>query len=110
MAEAGRSDIRTMLKGAPGCNLAKGIIDGVFYVMGRLADKGRNLRTPKALRKSTDAQEGRKLIAGALPPWVASILKPEELETLRQRLVHLPEPPVRVRTSGRDWSARQEFS
>src|SRR5207249_4453585 len=41
VAEAGRESIRTMLIGALGCNLAWGIIDGVFYLMGCLAEKGR---------------------------------------------------------------------
>jgi hypothetical protein len=41
VAEAGRDDVRTMLFGALGCNLAWGIIDGVLYVMGSLAEKGR---------------------------------------------------------------------
>jgi hypothetical protein len=45
VAEAGRDDVRTMLIGALGCNLAWGIIDGVLYLMGCLADKGRNLMT-----------------------------------------------------------------
>src|SRR5204862_345440 len=34
VAEAGREDVRTMLIGALGCNLAWGIIDGVLYLMG----------------------------------------------------------------------------
>ena len=34
IAEAGREDIRAMLIGAVGCNIAWGIIDGVFYLMG----------------------------------------------------------------------------
>ena len=41
VAEAGRDDVRTMLIGALGCNLAWGIIDGVLYLMGCLAEKGR---------------------------------------------------------------------
>src|SRR5215470_13510245 len=45
IAEAGRDDIRAMLIGALGCNLAWGIIDGVLYLMGCLADRGRNLIT-----------------------------------------------------------------
>ena len=40
---AGREDVRTMLVGALGCNLAWGIIDAVFYLMGCLAEKGRDL-------------------------------------------------------------------
>ncbi len=103
ITEAGRSEIRTMLIGALGCNLAWGIIDGVLYVMNSLAEKGQNLKTLKALRKSKDPQEGRQLVAGALPPLVASVLKPEELESMRERLLQLPEPPARARTTGQDW-------
>jgi VIT1/CCC1 family predicted Fe2+/Mn2+ transporter len=103
VAEAGRSEIRVMLIGALGCNFAWGIIDGVLYVMGSLAEKGRNLKTLKALRQSADAQQGQQLIAGALPPLIASVLQAGELETMRQRLMKLPEPPATVRTSGRDW-------
>jgi hypothetical protein len=32
--EAGRDDVHAMLIGALGCNLAWGVIDGVFYLMG----------------------------------------------------------------------------
>lgn len=103
VAEAGRSEIRTMLIGALGCNLAWGIIDGVLYVMNSLAEKGQNLKTYKALRRTNDAKQGQQIVAGALPPLVASILKPEELEMMRERLLQLPEPPARVRTNGRDW-------
>jgi hypothetical protein len=103
VADAGRSQIRTMLIGALGCNFAWGVIDGVLFVMGCLAERGQNLKTLKALRGAKDPEQGQQLIAGALPPLVASVLKPEELETMRQRLLQLPEPPVCVRTNGRDW-------
>jgi hypothetical protein len=43
VAESGRDDVRTMLIGALGCNIAWGIIDGIFYLMGSLAEKGRGL-------------------------------------------------------------------
>lgn len=103
VAEAGRSEIRTMLFGALGCNLAWGVIDGVFYVMNSLAEKGRNLMALKALHNTDDPPAGQQLIAGALPPIVASVLKPEELETMRQRLLQLPAPPAYARTGSRDW-------
>lgn len=103
VAEAGRSEIRTMLIGALGCNLAWGVIDGVLYVMGCLAERGKNLKTLVALRQATDAGRAHQLIAGALPPLVASVLKPEELESMRQRLLQLPAPPAYARTGGRDW-------
>src|SRR5437867_5556968 len=62
IAEAGRQDIRTMLIGALGCNLAWGVIDGALYLMGSLAEKGRNLMTYRAVRKATDPQKAQRLI------------------------------------------------
>src|SRR5215213_6651262 len=83
VAEAGREDVRTMLVGALGCNLAWGVIDAVLYLMGSLAEKGRDLVTLRAVRVAADARHGQRLIAGALPPVVASILEPAELEAMR---------------------------
>ena len=103
IAEAGREAIRTMLLGALGCNLAWGIIDGVLYLMGCLAEKGKGILTLRAVRKATDPQKAQRLIAGALPPLVASILQPAELETMRQRLKDLPEPPERARLGNNEW-------
>jgi hypothetical protein len=103
IAESGRHEIRTMLIGAVGCNLAWGIIDGVLYLMGCLAEKGRALTTFRAVRQVTDPEKGQRLVADALPPLVASVLEPSELEAMRQRLQQLPEPPARARLSKDDW-------
>lgn len=103
VAEAGREDVREMLIGALGCNIAWGIIDAMLYLMGVLAEKGRGLITLLAVRKATDPQEAQRHIAGALPPVVASILEPAELESIRQRLARLPEPPTHARLHRDDW-------
>src|SRR4030095_12568890 len=103
VAEAGREEVRTMLIGAIGCNLAWGIIDAVLFLMGSLAEKGRGLVTFRAVRNATDPQQAQRLIANALPPVVASILEPSELEAMRQRLLPLPEPPERARWGKEDW-------
>lgn len=100
---AARENIRTMLIGALGCNLAWGVIDGVLYLMSCLAEKGKGLLTLRAVRNATDPQKAHRLIAGALPPLVSSILKPEELESMRQRLKDLPEPPKRSRLGNDEW-------
>ena len=68
IAEAGRDDVRTMLIGALGCNLAWGIIDGVLYLMGCLAEQGKHLATLRGVRQATDPQKAQRLIADALPP------------------------------------------
>ena len=103
VAEAGRDDVRTMLIGALGCNVAWGIIDAMLYLMGCLAEKSQGLATYLAVRRATDPHKGQRLVANALPPLVASILEPAELETMRRRLMQLPEPPERARLSKDDW-------
>lgn len=103
VAESGRDDVRTMLIGALGCNIAWGIIDGVLYLMGSLAEKGRNLKTYRAVRGASDPQKAQNLISGAMPPILASVLQPAEFGALHERLLQLPEPPERVRLSASDW-------
>jgi hypothetical protein len=103
VAESGREDVRIMLVGALGCNLAWGIIDAVFYLMGCLADRGRSIIALKALRETADPQRAHRLIAGALPPMIAAVLKPAEFEEIRTRLTQLPEPPKRARLRKEDW-------
>lgn len=105
VADAGREDVRVMLIGALGCNLAWGIIDGVFYLMGSLAEKGSGLQTLRAVRESANPAQAQSLIAGALPPTIAAVLEPAELDKLHQRLRQLPEPPEKVHLDGKDWLA-----
>src|SRR3954471_14683524 len=86
VADAGNDDVHAMLIGALGCNLAWGIIDGVFYLMGSVAEKGRGLIAFRAVRKAENAEQARNILAGALPPVIASVLEPAELEAMRRRL------------------------
>jgi hypothetical protein len=102
VAEAGREDVRTMLVGALGCNLAWGLIDAVFYLMGSLAEKSRGLATFRAVREAADPERAQRLIAEALP-MVGSVLEPAELEAMRLRLKRLPEPPGRAGLDKDDW-------
>jgi hypothetical protein len=103
VAEAGREDVRTMLIGALGCNIAWGIIDAMLYLMGCLAEKGRGLIALKAVRSAADPQEARRHVADALPPLVASILEPAELDSIQRRLLQLPEPQDKARLDKDEW-------
>jgi hypothetical protein len=105
VATAGPDSVNRMLANALGCNLAWGIIDAVLYCMGRGAEQGRGLIVYRAVREATDSQKAHRLIADALPAVVASVLQPAELESIRQRLKQLPEPPDRVRLRTEDWLA-----
>src|SRR5512139_4036321 len=103
VAEANRAEVRTMLIGALGCNLAWGIIDGVMYLMGCLSERGQGILTLRAVRRASVAPEAHRAIAEALPEKVADVLRSPELEIIRQRMIQLPEPPTRPRLHKDDW-------
>jgi VIT1/CCC1 family predicted Fe2+/Mn2+ transporter len=104
VAESGRSEVRTMLLAALGCNLAWGIIDAIMYLMGCLAERARSLAALRAVQAENNAEKAQRVIARALPPAVAATLGPSELERIRLGLVKLPEAPTHPRLNGRDWA------
>jgi hypothetical protein len=103
IAESGRDDVRAMLIGALGCNIAWGIIDGVLYLMGCLADRGRNLRIYRAVHQAPDAAGAGTALAVALPPIVQSVMERSDLERVSERLRRLPAAPDRPRLRAEDW-------
>ncbi|HEY2796479.1 MAG TPA: VIT1/CCC1 transporter family protein [Thermoanaerobaculia bacterium] len=102
VAEAGHTEVRTMLIGALGCNTAWGLVDAVMYLLGSLFARGRNRAIVSAIRaRTTDAAQGRALVADELPPLVASVLRDSDLDFVRRKLAEMPEPP-RPRLNGED--------
>jgi hypothetical protein len=81
VAEAGREDVRAMLIGALGCNLAWGVIDAAFYVISCLAERGRNITILREVRRAATPAAGQKLIAEALPSVVAEALEPANISS-----------------------------
>ena len=103
VAEVGREDVREMLIGALGCNVAWGIIDALFYLMACLAEKARGLKALHAVRTTADRSAGQRLIAAALPEPVAEVLTPADLEQMRERLAKLPDRGLKARLDRADW-------
>ena len=93
VATADRAEVREMLIGALGCNIAWGLVDAVMYIMAILTERGRDLVTLRDVRGSRDPARARELILDALPPLVASTMESSEVEQIRVRLAALPEPP-----------------
>ena len=102
IADAGRAEVRVMLIGALGCNLAWGVIDAVLYLMGALASRSLDLRVYHAALDPRNPADGHRAIRDVVPPIVASVLAPLDLEQIRQRLARLPELPMRPRLSATD--------
>jgi VIT1/CCC1 family predicted Fe2+/Mn2+ transporter len=105
VARAGQKEIRDLLVGALGCNLAWGIIDAVFYLMSRLSEQGQALVALRALRATDDPAEAQQIIGDALPPLLASVLPQAEYEVMRQKLNELPELPTHPWLAKDDWVA-----
>lgn len=103
IAEAGRDDVKAMLIGALGCNIAWGVIDAILYLMTTIADRARNLKTLRAVRTAPSAAAAEAHILGALPEPVAAVIQPGELASLHERLTKLPEPPKVARLGADDW-------
>lgn len=102
VATAGQEAERTMMIAALGCNLAWGLADAVMYLLRTLIERTRKRTLRTNLRDATDAA-GQALIAEALPPRLAAAAGPEELESLRRRLVEYSSMPVPPRLGWDDF-------
>lgn len=92
----GREGVRQLLVAALGCNLAWGIIDGVFHVMGALFERGRLNRLARALRAAPDPDAAVADVARELDPTLAEVTTAETRQRLYREiagLVSRSEPP-----------------
>jgi hypothetical protein len=103
VVNAGHPEIKTMILGALGCNLAWGIIDGGLYLLGRLEDHGRNLMTQRTVRQAAEPAAAQRAIADALPEPISASLAPEDLDLIARKLSQLSELPKRPRFASEDW-------
>jgi hypothetical protein len=103
-ATAGREEIRTMLIGALGCNLAWGLVDAVMYLMNTLSERGREMLMLRRVRTASP-EEAFSIIEEALPSSIAAVVRPEKLEAVRLQLRQLPEPPSFPRLYREDFAA-----
>ena len=103
VAEADRAEVRGMIVGAIGCNLAWGIIDAAFYLIGVIVERGRGAKLLREVRNASDPAQARALVAGTLPELVADALPPQELERVRAAIAELPEPARHAELGRGDW-------
>lgn len=103
VATSGQEAERTMMIAALGCNLAWGLADAVMYLLRTLIERTRNRTLRTNLLGAKDAAAGQALIAEALPARLAAAAGPEELESLRRRLVDYSSMPVQPRLGWDDF-------
>jgi hypothetical protein len=103
VAESNREDVRLMLVGAIGCNIAWGLVDAVMYLLSVLAYRGHGARILRFIKGSDLSDKARTHISSALPPVVASVLTGDQLEHIRQRLMTLPPEKMKVKLTFADF-------
>ena len=91
--EEGRDGARAMLIAILGCNLAWGIIDGVFYVLGQVFERGRLRRIGLSVRRAASDSEAQRKVADELDEQLAALTDASERERLYRSIVE------RVRTA-----------
>jgi len=79
-----------MLFGALGSNIAWGFIDAIMYLLSTKTDEVRGLNILNFVRKSKKTGEACGFITDSLPPVIANVLQPEEVEKIRERIMQLP--------------------
>ena len=57
VATAGNEDVRVLLVGTIGCNLAWGLVDGVMFLISALTERGRNLVTVREVRAAASPEQ-----------------------------------------------------
>jgi len=93
-----RDEIRALLLGAIGCNIAWGIVDGVMYVMTTLVARNRALRALRAVRSAATPEEASAVLVDAIPESVVKLMTPRDFHALHAWLANLPPRRVRMLT------------
>ena len=86
IAETDRDEVRTILVGALGCNLAWGIVDAIMYLLNVLGARGRELKVARDVRDAKTPEEARAVLADALPEALAEALHAEDVAKIAERV------------------------
>ena len=92
VAEGGRTEVRTMLIAALGCNLAWGIVDAVMYLIATLAERGRRIALWQRVQRAANAAEANAIVRDGLADEVAEVLQPGDVDRLRAVIAARPLP------------------
>ncbi len=103
-ATAGREELREMLVGVIGCNIAWGIVDAVMFLMSSLTERGHDILMLRAVQSATSPDAAHEVIAGVFPPLITSILTRDDLEKMRRGLAQLPTIPASPSLNRADWT------
>ena len=95
-------EVKQMLYGAIGCNIAWGVIDAIMYLMIELSQRGRNIAILNYVRNTRDEEKSREFIAETLSPEIAAVIGNQSLENIRRDIIHSGSKITRAGICGRD--------
>lgn len=104
-AEAGRIEVRVMLIGALGCNLAWGLIDAVMYLLSSRGEQALAARTLAEVRGAETPEAARAAIAEALPAAILPALTETDLDRIRAHFASLSDAGPAPRLGASDYFA-----
>jgi hypothetical protein len=99
----GREEVRAVVVGAIGCNLAWGIVDAVMYLLTLMIERGRGLTIARGVQGSRDPAHARRSIREALPEVLDELFEDAAIEGVRAKFQALPALPAKPRLEARDW-------
>ena len=73
MEQEGREGARALMLATIGCNVAWGLIDGVFYVLGRVFERGRRGRIAAEVRAAATPGDAERRVADELDAPLAAL-------------------------------------
>jgi hypothetical protein len=106
--DEGREGARQILVAALGCNLAWGIIDAAFYMVGTTFGREQLRKLGWHVRRAADEESAARMLGGQLDELLSPAMDDGERHALYLRLArNLREhaPAAHVRPRARDWRA-----
>jgi VIT family len=103
-ATADRNEVRTLLIGVIGCNIAWGLVDAVMFLMSSLTERGHGLLTVRAVRSASTPHDAHQVIASAIPPILIPMLHRDDFERMRQGLLAVDNLPASPSLTKQDWA------
>jgi hypothetical protein len=103
ITQSDKATVSDMLIAALGCNTAWGLVDAVLYVLMAKTVQERGFTILNFVRRSKNTGKALQFIADAMPPVIANVLQPDEMEKIRQRILQLPESTAPTKQKFQDY-------
>ena len=100
---SGHEEVVKMILPAFGCNVAWGILDAFMYLETCFTQRARTLSLQRSLHRNPDPEMACQTIADAIPPVIVSVMSRQDLDSLRTRLMSLPEVDAKPSITGHEW-------